>query len=139
MGREIVKQFKVSMAGYTITAVVHRLNRDLVVLLYGGDLPHVGSVLCYDKASEEKTEVNYYSHDGRYHKDIIIARVFFEKIKHTLPGNLNLTAGVHIDGISQEQIKAAPVMTEKLAEQVTDWLKKEAGNFKDPQYTSHFK
>ena len=130
--------FTVKEAGYEIQAEVTLANKDLLVNLLGGDLSHLGGVLTYDVSSQEVKEVKLFSHDGRFHKDIFLAQVFFENIKDQLPGSITITAGVHVDGISQEQIAASKGMTEDLARQCSAWLKEQKG-FKEPVYSSHFK
>lgn len=130
--------FTIKEAGYEIQAEVTLANKDLLVNILGGDLPHLGGVLTYDSSSQEVKEVKLFSHDGRFHKDIFLAQVFFQSIKEDLPGSITITAGVHIDGISQEQIAASKGMTEDLARQCSAWLK-EQKDFKDPVYSSHFK
>lgn len=130
--------FTVKEASYEIRAEVTLANKDLLVNILGGDLPHLGGVLTYDSSSQEVKEVKLFSHDGRFHKDIFLAQVFFESIKEDLPGSITITAGVHIDGISQEQIAASKGMTEGLARQYSAWLKGQK-DFKDPVYSSHFK
>ncbi|GHV97150.1 hypothetical protein lacNasYZ03_07400 [Lactobacillus nasalidis] len=132
------KVFTVSQEGYEISAEVELANKDLLVNLLGGDVPHLGGVLTYDHASGEVKELKFYSHDGRFHKDILLARVFASEVRDRLPGNLCVCAGVHVDGISKAQIAASTGMTQELAKQVLAWLKGQE-DFKEPAYTSHFK
>ena len=130
------QHFLTSAAGYLIAADARLLNRDLSVSLSGGDVPHIGGVLTYDRQADQVQEVRFASHDGRHHKDILLARRFFTLVKPTLPGNACFSAGVHLNGISPRQIQASFTMVDCLARQVQQWLRSHR-DFKQPQYTSH--
>ena len=114
-------------------------NQDLLVNLTGGNIPHVGGVVTFDQKTREETVVKFASHDGRLHKDIFLAQRLAEKIEKKLPGNLVINAGVHIDGISKEQIDDSFIMTDEIAEEILAWVKEETSNFRDPKYTTHLK
>lgn len=62
------------------------------------------------------------SHDGRFHKDDVLADILIKKIQAKLLGNCVITAGVHVDHISKEQIDASFSMTEELAAELLLWL-----------------
>ena len=50
-----------------------------------------------------------------------------------------MTAGIHIDGITKEQIDASFVMCDELSEQVLNWFDQEIKTAKIPKYTTHLK
>lgn len=129
--------FTVKDKGYSIVADTTLMNKDLVVNLIGGDLPHLGGIVSYDKQTGKVSETYFASHDGRKHKDILLAARFVKKTYDKVPGNLCVTAGVHIDGITAEQINESFPMTDKLAQQVIEWVVKFNDEFKNPQYTTH--
>lgn len=130
------KTFSVQEAGYTIKLTAQVLNRDLVCVLSGGDVPHLGSCLSYDYKTKKRTNSIFASHHGRLHKDSFLAERFADKIIPHIAGNLVVTAGVHVDGISEAQIAAAFSMVDQLAQQLASWLKQNQ-QFKTPKYTSH--
>ena len=131
------KTFKVKKDGYSIVADITVVNADLLVSLTGGDLPHLGGVVTYDIKADKIEKVYFASHDGRKHKDIFLAEKFMQSIKSKLPGNACVTAGVHINGITKEQIDASYEMCDELAKQVTVWLKNNTINIQKPKYTTH--
>lgn len=131
--------FAVSKENYTITADVTLMNKDLGVIITGGDVPHLGGIVSYDHKSRMSEKIYFDSHDGRKHKDIFLAERFAERIQDRLLGNLCVTAGVHIDGITQAQIEASFPMTVELAQQVLDWTLEFENEFDEPQYTTHLK
>lgn len=114
-------------------------NQDLLVNLIGGNIPHVGGVVTFDQKAKEETVVKFASHDGRLHKDIFLAQRLAEKIEKKLPGNLVINAGVHIDGISKEQIDDSFVMTDEIAQKILAWVQEETSSFKAPKYNTHLK
>lgn len=131
------QQFSVTKAGYSIEADVRLLNKDLLVILTGGNIPHIGGVLTYDGQTQQTERIYFASHDGRRHKDMLLADRFFKDIKNDLPGNFCISAGVHLDGITAEQIQASFPMTDSLAQQVRQWLHSHKNHFQEPQYTTH--
>lgn len=133
------KTFKVTQEDYTIAADCQLLNQDLLVSLTGGDVAHLGGIVSWDGKAKKQEEIRFASHDGRIHKDIFLAEKFAQDIEHQLPGNLGVTAGVHVDGISQAQIEASFPMTQTLAKQVLAWVKENTQNVKQPEYTTHIK
>lgn len=133
------KIFNVTQEGYTISANCQLLNQDLLVSLTGGDVPHLGGIVSWDVKTKKQEEIRFASHDGRIHKDIFLAEKFAQDIEHQLPGNLCVTAGVHLDGISQAQIEASFPMTQTLAKQVLAWVKENVKSAKKPEYTTHIK
>lgn len=135
----IKKLFTVKQAGYEISAEAELVNRDLLVNLVGGNVPHLGGIVSWDTKTKKQSEIKFASHDGRTHKDIFLAERFAKDIEEQLPGNLCITAGVHIDGITEEQINVSFPMTDQLAKQVLAWIKTFDNDFKWPEYTTHIK
>ncbi|TSO26321.1 hypothetical protein [Lactobacillus sp. LL6] len=133
----VSKIFKITQENYTIYANCQLLNQDLVVNLSGGDLPHIGGIVSWDGKSKKETKVSFTSHNGRIHKDIFLAEKFAKNVEAALPGNLCVTAGVHIDGITQAQIEASFPMTEALAKEVINWVDNNIKEMKQPKYTTH--
>lgn len=116
---------------YEITLKAEWIGNDLLLSLYGGDTPHIGTVTTF---SSGETQVQRFpSHDGRFHKDDILAKILLEKIQSIIPGNCVITAGVHVDHISKEQIEASFPMTEELADELSHWIK-EHPLAKEPLY-----
>ncbi|WP_282806039.1 prenylated flavin chaperone LpdD [Lactobacillus isalae] len=133
------KKFSVNKFGYSINAHVELMNSDMVVTLTGGDVPHLGGVVTYDFKTKKIEKVYFASHDGRKHKDVFLAESFAQKIISDLSGNLCVTAGIHIDGITKEQIDASFVMCDELGEQVLNWVDQKIKTAKIPKYTTHLK
>lgn len=114
------KLFTSKKADYEITLRAEWIGNDLMLTLYGGDTPHIGTVTTF---SSGETQVQRFpSHDGRFHKDDVLAKLLLERIQSIIPGNCVITAGVHVDHISKEQIEASFPMTEELANELVLWI-----------------
>ncbi|MDV7756870.1 prenylated flavin chaperone LpdD [Liquorilactobacillus mali] len=120
-------------AGYTITAKVTLINRDLMIVVTGGDFDHIGAITTIASNMELQT-IRFPSHDGRLHQDHYISERVAAELKEILPGNCVVSAGVHVNQISKHQIASAVPMAVQLARQVKDWLQHQPLSTTQPQY-----
>lgn len=127
------QRFKVDQAGFQMNAAVETIGQDLLVKLTGGDHPHIGTISTYQKDGTGDV-LRFPSHSGRYHKDDVLAEVLFKEIADQLPGNLVITSGVHIDGITQEQIAASFKMAKVLGKEICAVLKDHPIKKSEPSY-----
>ncbi len=130
------KVFVANQADYQIKAQATLENKDLIVVITGGNVPHIGVILGYDAKLKKRSEIKIYSHNHHAHKDFYLAERFADGLEEILPGNLCVTVGVHVDGISKEQIEAAFTMMDDLAARIKEWLATAPTKFIDPQYTT---
>lgn len=121
-GKETMnKLFEVTEENYTITVRATLISRDLLLEVTGGDHPHIGTVTTVSKDTAPET-LRFPSHDGRFHKDDLLAQKIVQKIQPFLPGNCVITVGVHVDHISQAQIQVSSEMASQLGSQIAQWL-----------------
>ena len=113
------KLFTIKKADYEITLKAEWIGNDLLLCLYGGDTPHIGTVTTFSGDTQLQ---HFPSHDGRFHKDDVLAKILLGRIQSIIPGNCVITAGVHVDHISKEQIEASFPMTEELADELVLWI-----------------
>ncbi|QBO35996.1 amino acid decarboxylase [Periweissella cryptocerci] len=130
---DVPAQFTVRAANYTITATAIPIGNDILITLTGGDTPHIGTVTSYNRAVKSAT-YRFPSHDGRYHKDDLLADLVLYEIQNDLLGNCIITAGVHVDYITEAQIQAATTMAVSLGHKIHLWLKTHPVAGKQPQY-----
>ncbi|HBM6655742.1 TPA: amino acid decarboxylase, partial [Enterococcus faecium] len=90
---------EVTKLGFTIQAAVKVIGKDLLITLTGGDTPHIGTVTTFSRDTEMQT-VRFPSHDGRFHKDDVLAEKIAVIIKTAVPGSCTITSGIHVDHIS---------------------------------------
>ncbi len=127
------KRFATTQEAFTMQADVQVIGQDLLITIIGGDTPHIGTVTAYAKETDEQT-IRFPSHDGRFHKDDVLAQSLLAVIKEELPGNCLITSGVHVDHITNAQIHASFPMAENLGRQILAWLQKQTFNSKAPIY-----
>lgn len=125
--------FAVSQAGYTISAALFRIGPDVLIVVTGGDHPHVGDVTTKSQHAPLQT-VKFPSHDGRDHKDNFLSDRLADTVSSQVGGSLTVLAGVHIDGITQAQIKASAEMIDRLADQINQWLAAHPAHINPPTY-----
>lgn len=119
-GKKMGKVFTSEKAGYEISVRAEWIGNDLLLSIFGGDTPHIGTVTTFFC---EKQVQHFPSHDGRYHKDDVLADLLLKVIDAELPGNCVITSGVHVDHISKEQIASSFRMIEEIAIKLSLWIK----------------
>lgn len=122
--------------GFEMIAEVSRVGNDVLITISGGDVPHIGTVTTRLSGGEPDT-VCFPSHDGRLHHDGVLAERLLEQLADDLMATCVVTAGVHIDGITQDQLTAAPEIAARLGLRVARWLRDHPATTSEPAYTSH--
>lgn len=126
-------KFNVTQKGYTISADVTVIGKDLLIVVTGGSNPHIGDVTTLTKDTTIQT-IKYPSHDGRFHKDNFVGERVAKVVQPALPGSCTITAGIHVNQITKAQIAASAPMGENLGRQVVDWLTAHPVEAPVPQY-----
>ncbi|HCD07841.1 amino acid decarboxylase [Companilactobacillus crustorum] len=128
-------KFSVTQENYTMSAKIEVIGKDLFIEVTGGDTPHIGTVTTLTKNTEIQT-IRYPSHDGRFHKDDVLAVRIGKIIQADLPGSCTITAGVHVNHISKKQITVSGQIAQNLGEQIKAWLKQTNFDVPEPVYYS---
>jgi len=118
-----------------MTAKIEVIGKDLFIAVTGGDNPHIGTVTTMTKNTEMQT-IRYPSHDGRFHKDDVLAIRIGKIIQSNLPGSCTITAGIHVNHISKKQIMVSSAMAQDLGEKINNWLKQADFKSAAPVYYS---
>jgi len=93
---------------YKVVAEVNIIGDDLMISVWGGTKPHIGSISVSvprpglkdgTRMSSTSSVINLIGH-----KDEVVARKFSEQLAATFNRNAIATAGVHIDDITENQI-----------------------------------
>lgn len=101
--------FKYPLYDTEIVLEASFIGEDLVIHLYGGEKPHIGTVvlaqprssLCNDgRMSATSSILNIAGH-----KDEFVCRKLAEKAAAELQTNVVCTGGIHVDNITSEQIQ----------------------------------
>ena len=91
-------------------AQLMKAGEDLLVFLTGGDTPHIGASVCCDAGGNVKEAAL----PG--HKDQIVMKTMAERLSKAAGCSVCVAGGIHIDGITREQIR----LIIELCEQLTD-------------------
>lgn len=95
--------------GYWVYCDVITMGKDYTLAVYGGDAPHVGSVvmsIARPSLTGEGTGVTSSVLSGMGHKDEAIARMFAEALAKEQNCTVACSCGIHVDGITPGQIEA---------------------------------
>lgn len=128
--------FSVQAENYTISAALFTIGPDILIIITGGDHPHIGDVTTKSPTTDLQT-IQYPSHDGRFHKDYFLSERLAPQIKPTVKGSLTILAGVHVDHITQAQLNASSDMIDQLAAQINNWLADHPVTISKPKYYHH--
>lgn len=130
---ERIKQFLVTQEAFSMQANVQVIGQDLLITITGGNVPHIGTVTSFSKETKVQT-IRFPSHDGRFHKDDVLAQSLLAVLKEELPGNCLITSGVHVDHITNAQIRASVSMAESLGQQILAWIQNQHFDNEKPLY-----
>lgn len=119
-----------------MTADITIIGKDLFIAITGGDNPHIGTITTLTKNIDMQT-IRYPSHDGRFHKDDVLATRVGKIIQPCLPGSCTISAGVHINHISKKQIMVSSQMAQNLGDQISTWLQQNDFDVPEPIYYSN--
>jgi len=107
--------------GYEICCSAISMGKDLTVCVSGGDTPHIGSVvmsIARPSLTGEGTGVTSSVLNGMGHKDEYVARKFAEVLAKKYDCTVVCTCGIHIDGITEEQLKEVSECCNRLLEKL---------------------
>ena len=107
--------------GLPVFAQLVQMGKDCTICVWGGDTPHVGSVvMSMARPSLTGSGVGVTSSvlNGIGHKDEYVARKFAEAAAEKFVCTAVCSCGIHIDGITQAQLQEVSAVCDKLLKQV---------------------
>ena len=107
--------------GLPVFAQLVQMGKDCTICIWGGDTPHVGSVVMSTaRPSLTGSGVGVTSSvlNGIGHKDEYVARKFAEAAAEKFVCTAVCSCGIHIDGITPAQQQEVSVVCDKLLKQV---------------------
>ncbi len=99
------------------------MGKDYALSVYGGDAPHVGSVImstARPSLTGKGLGVTSSVLNGIGHKDEIIGRFFAESIAKKKNCTVVCSCGIHIDNITEEQLAQVQFAAEKILKKLLD-------------------
>ncbi len=112
--------FTRAAGGVVITLSVQRAGRDLLLLLAGGDEPHIGSVVAASpRASRTGIGLSATSSviNRPGHCDEIPARRLAERLAASLNTHVVCACGIHVDQAGEDTIRKILACCESLAQE----------------------
>lgn len=107
--------------GLPVFAQLVQMGKDCTICVWGGDTPHVGSVVMSTaRPSLTGSGVGVTSSvlNGIGHKDEYVARKFAEAAAEKFVCTAVCSCGIHIDGITPAQLQEVSTVCDKLLKQV---------------------
>jgi hypothetical protein len=119
-----MKTFKlrVSRGRFSIQALVQEIGGDVLVSLWGGDRPHIGSIGMATPRPSLKDPKQWSATSSNFtyvgHKEDSVVKMISETLASRLRTNIVVVAGIHWDNIKPEEIEIIQDLTHKLAGQI---------------------
>lgn len=112
----------ISKGRFKIHGVVQEVGQDILVSIWGGTRPHIGAVgMAIPRPSlsnPEKWSATSSNFTFVGHKEDILTKKISEKLASRLRKNVVVTAGVHWDSITPQEIKIIENLAEKLSDRI---------------------
>ena len=83
---------------YTVTLKSHKIGKDMLVIITGGEEEHIGSATLIEEKGHLQTMIK------KGHKDHIISEKMANIIYDKIGKDLLVICGIHIDDASKEEI-----------------------------------
>ena len=112
---------------YDLEACAVRIGVDVLVYIWGGDWPHIGSVAAAQPRPSRKDSAgtsataSVLTYAG--HKDDITAKFAAEALASALAVNVVVTVGIHWNALDEAHIPAVMVNTQNLVRELIQALK----------------
>ncbi|MEA3358783.1 MAG: hypothetical protein U9R17_05170 [Thermodesulfobacteriota bacterium] len=103
-------RIKTGDGAYSLEAFIKKIGNDLLVSIWGGEIPHIGAVAVAQPRPSLKdprirsATASVFCYPG--HKEDVIAKETAERLSAALDTNVTVTAGAHWDKIDESGIKA---------------------------------
>lgn len=111
--------------GYDIHCNIIPMGKDYTLAVYGGDTPHVGSVVmsvARPSLTGEGTGVTSSVLTGVGHKDDVVAKIFAETVAKKENCTVVCACGIHVDYMDVTQIEIVKEKCNMLLEKVLGYI-----------------
>ena len=115
----------VLFGGLSICCELTSMGNDYTISVYGGERPHVGSVvmaIARPSLTGEGMSATSSVLNAVGHKDEAVARMFAEAVAIEKGCTAVCSCGIHIDAITPEQLELVRQASERLLEKVLNSL-----------------
>jgi hypothetical protein len=105
------------------------IGADILVFIWGGDRPHIGAVAAAQPrpslSEENKTSATCSVLTFPGHKEDEVVKLVSESLSAILDTNVVVTAGIHWDEFSQNEIRIIRSRVEEITRQLAEILQKQ--------------
>lgn len=113
---------EISKGRFKIQGVVQEVGQDILVSIWGGTRPHIGAVGIAIPRPSLKNTKKWSATSSNFtfigHKEDTLVKKISEKLAAQLRRNVVVTAGVHWNQITFNEIKTIQNLTQKLSDQI---------------------
>ncbi|WP_428912411.1 hypothetical protein [Niallia sp. Krafla_26] len=106
----------------TLTLDAYYMGEDLVVLISGGDRPHLGTITAGARLEPLQTV------QLQTHKEFYITEEIAVQLRKNFKGNFAICCGTHLDNITKEEIKQMTELSVELGNELIEKLKQGDGS-----------
>ncbi len=111
---------EISKGRFRIQGFVQEVGQDILVSIWGGTRPHIGAVGIAIPRPSLKNPKKWSATSSIFtfigHKEDTLVKTMSERLAARLRRNVVVTAGIHWDGITSNEIKAIQNLTQKLSD-----------------------
>jgi gallate decarboxylase subunit D len=113
---------EISKGRLKIHGFAQEVGQDILVSIWGGTRPHIGAVGIAIPRPSLKNQKKWSATSSNFtfvgHKEDILVKKFSEKLAARLRRNVVVTAGIHWDGITINEIRTIQNLAEKLSDRM---------------------
>ena len=111
---------EISKGRFKIHGLVQEVGQDILVSIWGGTRPHIGAVGMAIPRPSLQNPKKWSATSSNFtfigHKEDILVKTISERLAARLRRNVVVTAGIHWDGITSDEIEAVENLTQKLSD-----------------------
>jgi len=119
---------EISKGQFKIHGSVQEVGQDILVSIWGGTRPHIGAVGIAIPRPSLKNQKKWSATSSTFtfvgHKEDTLVKKISEKLAARLRRNVVVTAGLHWDGVTSNEIKTIQNLTQKLSDRILKRLQR---------------
>jgi hypothetical protein len=119
---------EISKGRFRIHGLVQEVGQDLLISIWGGTRPHIGAVGMAIPRPSLKNQKKWSATSSNFtfigHKEDTLVKTISETLAARLRRNVVVTAGIHWDGITSNEIKTIQNLTQKLSDRIVKRLQR---------------
>ncbi|MDD8048249.1 MAG: hypothetical protein PHH04_01480 [Thomasclavelia sp.] len=116
--------YKIILFNSPIYFEIKDINNDLLITIYGGTKPHIGSVTISEPIFKNSIKTSTFSFEN--HKDYVIAKLFSERIAKEMNKRVVCCCGIHYDNLNKDQIREIEIECQEILERIIEDQKNES-------------